>query len=131
MEAKKKVLVIDDSPTVRRLAELVLTQSGYEVFTAPDGDEGLELAKKIKPSIILVDFIMPRMNGYKLCKIIRSDPSLKDIPLMLITAKGEEVGQTFEEKFGVIHYFQKPFEPDDLVNKINEEIGRASCRERV
>lgn len=129
MEAKKKVLVIDDSPTVRRLAELVLTQSGYEVFTAPDGDEGLELAKKIKPSIILVDFIMPRMNGYKLCKIIRSDPSLKDIPLMLITAKGEEVGQTFEEKFGVIHYFQKPFEPDDLVNKINEVLGMETREE--
>ncbi|RMG05106.1 MAG: response regulator [Nitrospirae bacterium] len=123
MEDKLKVLVIDDSPTVRRLAEIVLSQSGYQVYTASDGDEGLEIARDVMPSIILVDFIMPKMNGYKLCKIIRSDPELKDIPLILITAKGEDVGQTFEEKFGVLHYFQKPFEPDDLVKKINEVLG--------
>ncbi len=119
----KSVLVIDDSPTVRRLAELVLSQEGYEVYTAPDGDEGLEIARKVKPSVILVDFVMPKMNGYKLCKVIRSDPELKDIPLILITAKGEDVGQTFEERFGVLHYFQKPFEPDALVGKINEILG--------
>jgi len=123
MADRKKVLVIDDSPTVRRLAELVLSQAGYEVYTAPDGDEGLEMAKEVIPSIILVDFIMPKMNGYKLCKTIRSDPALKDTPLILITAKGDDVGQTFEEKFGVLHYFQKPFEPDDLVRKINDVLG--------
>ena len=123
MEEKKSVLVIDDSPTVRRLAEIVLSQAGYEVYTADDGDEGLDIAKRVHPSIILVDFVMPRMNGYKLCKIIRSDPDLKHIPLILITAKGEDVGQTFEERFGVLHYFQKPFEPDDLVAKIDEVLG--------
>lgn len=123
MENKRSVLVIDDSPTVRRLVELVLSQEECEVYTARDGDEGLDIARKIIPSIILVDFIMPRMNGYKLCKIIRSDSLLKDIPLILITAKGEEVGQTFEEKFGVLHYFQKPFEPSSLVKKINEILG--------
>lgn len=122
-DEKKKVLIIDDSPTVRRLAELVLTQAGYNVLTASDGDEGLEIAKKEHPSIILVDFIMPKMNGYKLCKIIRSDPELKDIPLILITAKGEDVAQTFDEKFGILHYFQKPFEPDELVSKIDEVLG--------
>ncbi|HHN66260.1 MAG TPA: response regulator [Nitrospirae bacterium] len=129
MKEKRAVLVIDDSPTVRRLAEIVLSQAGYEVYTAEDGDEGLEMAKRVHPSIILVDFLMPRMNGYKLCKIIRSDPELKDIPLILITAKGEDVGQTFEEKFGVLHYFQKPFEPDDLVAKIAEVIGTEQDRE--
>jgi len=129
LKEKRAVLVIDDSPTVRRLAEIVLSQAGYEVYTAEDGDEGLEMAKRVHPSIILVDFLMPRMNGYKLCKIIRSDPELKDIPLILITAKGEDVGQTFEEKFGVLHYFQKPFEPDDLVAKIAEVIGTEQDRE--
>jgi len=123
MNDKKSVLVIDDSPTVRRLAELVLSQAGYEVYTASDGDEGLEIAKRYHPSIILVDFIMPKMNGYKLCKIIRSDPELKDIPLILITAKGEDVAQTFDEKFGILHYFQKPFEPDELIAKIDEVLG--------
>jgi len=122
-EKKRSVLIIDDSPTVRRLAEIVLSNSGYEVYTAADGEEGIKIAKQTKPSIILVDFIMPKMNGYKVCKIIRSDPELKNIPLILITAKGEEVGQTFEEKFGIIHYFQKPFEPDELVTKIDNVLG--------
>ncbi|HDH02010.1 MAG TPA: response regulator, partial [Nitrospirae bacterium] len=98
-------------------------REGYEVYTAPDGDEGLEIARKVIPSIILVDFVMPRMNGYKLCKLIRSDRKLKDIPLILITSKGEDVGQSFEEKFCVLHYFQKPFEPDELIEKINEVLG--------
>ncbi|NOZ25801.1 MAG: response regulator [Nitrospirae bacterium] len=123
MGKKKSVLIVDDSLTVRRLVELVLSREGYEVYTAPDGDEGLEIARKVLPSIILVDFVMPRMNGYKLCKLIRSDRRLKDIPLILITSKGEDVGQSFEEKFCVMHYFQKPFEPDELIAKINEVLG--------
>ncbi|HEB75929.1 MAG TPA: response regulator [Nitrospirae bacterium] len=123
MGKKKSILIVDDSLTVRRLVELVLSREGYEVYTAPDGDEGLEIARKVIPSIILVDFVMPRMNGYKLCKLIRSDPKLKDIPLILITSKGEDVGQSFEEKFCVHHYFQKPFEPDELIAKINEVLG--------
>jgi len=123
MGKKKSVLIVDDSLTVRRLVELVLSREGYEVYTAPDGDEGLEIARKVIPSIILVDFVMPRMNGYKLCKLIRSDRRLKDIPLILITSKGEDVGQSFEEKFCVHHYFQKPFEPDELIEKINEVLG--------
>ncbi|VAX31118.1 hypothetical protein MNBD_NITROSPIRAE02-488 [hydrothermal vent metagenome] len=123
MGKKKSVLIVDDSLTVRRLVELVLSREGYEVYTAPDGDEGLEIARKVIPSIILVDFVMPRMNGYKLCKLIRSDRKLKDIPLILITSKGEDVGQSFEEKFCVLHYFQKPFEPDELIEKINEVLG--------
>ncbi|MEC4686353.1 MAG: response regulator [Nitrospirota bacterium] len=123
MGKKKSVLIVDDSLTVRRLVEVVLSREGYEVYTAPDGDEGLEIARKVIPSIILVDFVMPRMNGYKLCKLIRSDRKLKDIPLILITSKGEDVGQSFEEKFCVLHYFQKPFEPDELIEKINEVLG--------
>ncbi len=124
MEKKRKsILIVDDSPTVRRLVELVLSREGYDVYTAPDGDEGLEIARKVLPSIILVDFVMPRMNGYKLCKLIRSDRKLKDIPLILITSKGEDVGQSFEEKFCVLHYFQKPFEPDELIEKINSVLG--------
>ncbi|GMT46959.1 MAG: hypothetical protein IEMM0007_0525 [bacterium] len=123
MGKKKSVLIVDDSLTVRRLVELALSREGYEVYTAPDGDEGLEIARKVIPSIILVDFVMPRMNGYKLCKLIRSDRKLKDIPLILITSRGEDVGQSFEEKFCVLHYFQKPFEPDELIEKINEVLG--------
>ncbi len=119
-----KVLLVDDSPTVRRLGELILSQQGYQVFTAEDGERGLALAQHIAPAVILVDFIMPNMNGHTFCRLIRQDASTRDIPLILISSKGESIGQAFEEEFGILHYFSKPFEPDDLIKKL-EEVLRA------
>lgn len=131
MKDNRSILIVDDSPTVRRLVELIMTQEGYIVFSAEDGDQGLKLSEEKTPSLILVDFLMPRMNGYQFCKIIRSKDELRHIPIILITAKGEDVATTFEEKFGVIEYFQKPFEPDELVQKVNEVIGKAEKKETV
>jgi DNA-binding response OmpR family regulator len=125
MSNKKSVLIVDDSPTVRRLVELIMSQEGYSVYTAEDGDQGLKVSLENRPSLILVDFLMPKMNGYQFCKIVRSKQDLKHIPIILITAKGEDVATTFEEKFGVIEYFQKPFEPDELVEKVNEVMGKS------
>lgn len=119
---KGTVIVIDDSPTVRKLAEVVLSEDGYKVFTAEDGEEGLKIAEKVLPSVILVDFIMPKMNGYQFCKMVRNNQYLKDVPVILITAKGEDVGEKFTEKFGVIDYFIKPFQPEELVEKVNAVV---------
>ncbi len=123
MENKQSVLVIDDSPTVRRLAELVLSHEGYAVFTAGDGDDGLQIAKKEVPSLIIVDFIMPKMNGFQLCKNIRSDPILNEVPIVLITSKGKDVGQGFDEKFGIVQYLQKPFETETLARTVKEVLA--------
>lgn len=120
---KRKVVVIDDSPTVRKLAEVVLAEEGYKVYTAEDGEEGLKIAEEVLPSVILVDFIMPRMNGYQFCKMVRSNEVLKDVPVILITAKGEDVGAKFAEKFGVVDYFIKPFQPEDLLEKVSSILG--------
>lgn len=117
-----KVLLVDDSPTVRRLGELILSQHGYSVFTAEDGEQGLEMVYKIRPSVILVDFIMPNMNGHTFCRKVREDDTFKDVPLILISSKGESVGEAFEKEFGVLYYFSKPFEPDDLINKMEEVL---------
>ena len=128
MENKQSILVIDDSPTVRRLAELVLVHEGYAVFTAGDGDDGLKIAKKEVPSLIIVDFIMPKMNGFQLCKNIRSDPILSEVPIVLITSKGKDVGQGFDEKFGIVQYLQKPFETETLARTVKEVLaGREEC----
>lgn len=118
-----RVLIVDDSPTVRRLGELILSQQGYAVHTAEDGEQGLEIALRVKPDAILVDFVMPIMNGHTFCKLLREDEEMKDVPLILISSKGEAVGEAFEKEFGVIHYFAKPFEPDDLINKLEEVLG--------
>ncbi len=117
-----KVLLVDDSPTVRRLGELILSQQGYRVFTAEDGEQGFELAKQVQPAVILVDYVMPKMNGHTFCRRLRQDSAMKDIPLILISSKGESVGKVFEQEFGVLHYFSKPFEPEDLINKLEEVL---------
>jgi CheY-like chemotaxis protein len=120
-----RVLIVDDSPTVRRLGELILSQQGYSVHTAEDGEQGLEVARRVKPDAILVDFVMPKMNGHTFCTLLRQDEEMKNVPLILISSKGEAVGEAFEKEFGVVHYFSKPFEPDDLVNKLAEVLGSA------
>jgi len=126
-----KVLLVDDSPTVRRLGELILTQEGYSVYTAEDGEQGLDLAKKIRPAVILVDFIMPNMNGHSFCRLIREDQSMQEVPLILISSKGESVGQAFEKEFGVLYYFSKPFEPEDLIKKLEEVLKDIVIEEPV
>ncbi|OQY24823.1 MAG: hypothetical protein B6I37_02670 [Desulfobacteraceae bacterium 4572_35.2] len=118
-----KILVVDDSPTVRRLVELVLSQHGYEVISAEDGEQGLIKAREHVPAAVLVDFVMPRMNGHMFCKALREDENLKDIPIILISSKSEVVGQAFEESFGIVHFFTKPFEPEDLIEKVNEVMN--------
>ena len=120
---RARVLIVDDSPTVRRLGELILSQQGYAVHTAEDGEQGLEVARRVKPDAILVDFVMPKMNGHTFCTMLRKDKEMEAIPLILISSKGEAVGEAFEKEFGVVHYFSKPFEPDDLVNKLEEVLG--------
>lgn len=119
---KGRVLVIDDSPIVRKMAEVALQEEGYEVFTAEDGEEGLKTTKEVMPTVILVDFIMPKLSGYQFCQAIRDDESLKNIPIILITGKGEDVGKKFLERFGVVDYFIKPFKSVDLAHKVNSIV---------
>ena len=121
--AKEKIVVIDDSPIVRKLAELALEEEGYKVYTAEDGEEGLRISEEVRPSVILVDFIMPRISGYQFCKMARENELLKDIPIILITGKGEDVGKKFAEKFGVVDYFIKPFKSEMLVEKVNSIVN--------
>jgi len=128
---KGRVVVIDDSPTVRKLAEVVLAEEGYNVYTAEDGEEGIKIAEEVLPSVILVDFIMPRVNGYQFCKMVRNNQFLKDVPVILITAKGEDVGEKFTEKFGVVDYFIKPFQPEELVEKVNSIVQSQRVEEEV
>ncbi|MGO9614685.1 MAG: response regulator [Dissulfurispiraceae bacterium] len=117
---KGKIVVIDDSPLVRRLAEVALQEEGYKVFLAQDGEEGLKIANEVIPSLILVDFIMPKISGYQFCQMVREKDHLKDIPIILITGKGEDAGKKFMEKFGIADYFIKPFKSEALVAKVNE-----------
>jgi len=116
---KGRVVVIDDSAIVRKLAQIALEEEGYTVYTAEDGEQGYKVAEEIRPSLILVDFIMPKVSGYQVCKMVRENEAIKDTPIILITGKGDEAGRKFTEKFGVLDYFVKPFRSEALIEKVN------------
>src|ERR1051325_10805342 len=91
--AGELVLVIDDSPTITKVVQLVLTKAGYQVQTAADGEQGLSSVRSQRPDLILLDFVMPRMNGYQFCRELTADAKLKDIPVILMSAKGDQAGE--------------------------------------
>jgi CheY-like chemotaxis protein len=122
--AGEKILDIDDSPTVQRLIEMILSSQGYQVILASDGEEGIAKARSERPSVILVDFVMPKMNGFQVCKTLKEDPDFKDTPIILVTSKGDKVGSKFVDVLGITEYFTKPFQPEELLAKIREVIDK-------
>ncbi|RMF83914.1 MAG: response regulator, partial [Nitrospirae bacterium] len=119
------VLSIDDSPTILRLVEMILGNAGFEVRTAAGGAKGIELARSLKPDVVLVDFIMPEVNGFQVCKTLRGDPELGQVPIILVSSKGESVGEQFVNTLGIHHYLTKPFQPDQLVAEVRRALEAA------
>ena len=122
--AGEKILDIDDSPTVQRLIEMILASQGYQVILASDGEEGVAKARSERPEVILVDFVMPKMNGFQVCKILKEDPEFRDTPIILVTSRGDKVGSKFVDVLGITEYFTKPFQPEELLAKIREVIDK-------
>src|SRR4030067_985064 len=122
--AGEKILSIDDSPPVPRVTAIVLSSQGYQVALAADGEEGIVKAKAEKPAVVLVDFVMPKMNGFQVCKTLKEDPEFKDTPIILVTSKGDKVGSKIVDVLGITEYFTKPFQPDELLAQIREVISK-------
>src|SRR5688572_7995510 len=122
------VLVIDDSPTILKVVQLVLTKARFRVEIAADGEAGLELARTSSPDLILLDFVMPRMNGYQFCRELASDPSIKDIPVVLMSAKGDQVGERFVKVMGIVDYITKPFSPEAITAVVQHTITKYARR---
>ncbi|HEX3760110.1 MAG TPA: DUF4388 domain-containing protein [Kofleriaceae bacterium] len=122
--AGERVLVIDDSPTITKVVQLVLTKAGYQVQTAPDGEAGLESVRSSRPDLILLDFVMPKMNGYQFCRELTADPKLRDIPVILMSAKGDQVGERFVKVMGIVDYITKPFSPEAIVAVVQHTLGK-------
>ena len=122
--AGELVLVIDDSPTITKVVQLVLTKAGYRVDIAPDGEQGLAAAREARPALILLDFVMPRMNGYQFCRELNADAKLRDIPVVLMSAKGDQVGERFVKVMGIVDYITKPFSPEAITAVVQHAIGK-------
>jgi DNA-binding response OmpR family regulator len=122
--AGELVLVIDDSPTITKVVQLVLTKAGYQVQTAVDGEAGLQAVRAQRPDMILLDFVMPRMNGYQFCRELVADHSLREIPVVLMSAKGDAVGERFVKVMGIVDYITKPFSPEAITAVVQHTIGK-------
>lgn len=122
--AGEHILVIDDSPTILKVVQLVLTKAGYQVTTAADGEAGVEAAQRIQPDLILLDFVMPRMNGYQVCRALAEDEKLGDVPVVLMSAKGDQVGERFVKVMGIVDYITKPFSPEAISAVVSHTIAK-------
>lgn len=120
----KKILVVDDEIHIVQIVKFNLEKrGGYEVLTAKNGEEGLEMAKSEKPDLILSDVMMPKMSGFQFCEALKKDSEIKSIPFIILTAKGQENDIKTGEELGVDDYITKPFSPKALLEKVAEILG--------
>ena len=114
----KVVLVVEDDPRSLKLTRDMLTISGYDSIPAVDGEQGVQIAKTQKPDLILMDIMMPKMDGYTACHALKADAATKDIPVIMVTSVGFELNKVLAGQFGAAGYITKPVDRQELVNKI-------------
>jgi DNA-binding response OmpR family regulator len=113
-----KILIAEDERDIRDLVAFTLRFAGHEVFAASNGEEAVEMAPNVNPDLILMDVRMPRMTGYEACKAMKANPDLKDIPVVFLSAKGQETERQQGLDAGAEEYLLKPFAPDQLTAQI-------------
>lgn len=116
--AIKKILVVDDSPTERHVISEILKTRGYEIIFAEDGDSGVLKAKSEMPDLILMDVVMPGLNGFQATRAITKDPATEKIPVILCTTKGQETDRIWGLRQGAKDYVTKPIDTAELLGKI-------------
>jgi len=119
-----KILIAEDEPDIRDLIIFTLRFAGYEVVAASNGEEAVELARQEMPDMILLDVRMPKKTGYEACQMIKADPEMKDIPVLFLSAKGQESEIQTGLQAGATEYLLKPIAPDQLVSRIQEVLTR-------
>jgi twitching motility two-component system response regulator PilG len=121
-----KVLVIDDSNTIRRSAEMFLRQAGFEVILAEDGFDALAKISDHQPKVIFVDIMMPRLDGYQTCALIKQNPKLKATPVIMLSSKDGVFDRARGRLAGSDRYLTKPFTKEALIDTVNEYLKPAS-----
>jgi CheY-like chemotaxis protein len=124
--AGKRVLVVDDEKFVRELIKIKLGRCGLTVIEATNGLEGVEMARNLKPDLILMDVMMPKMNGFEACEKLTSTPDTARIPIVMLTARGEQMNQEKGLLLGATGYMSKPFSPQKLAELVIEILQRSS-----
>jgi two-component system phosphate regulon response regulator PhoB len=121
---------VDDEPDAVELIKFNLKASGYEVFTAADGDEALKKARSVMPDLIVLDVMLPEVDGLEVCKILRRDPRISSVPIIMLTAKAGEIDRVLGLELGADDYVTKPFSPRELVLRVKRLLKSSSSEEK-
>ena len=116
----KKILIVDDEQDIVESLKFVLEVSGFVCYTAFNGEDGLKLAKEIIPDLIILDVMMPKINGYKISRLLKYDSKYKDIPIIMVTARSQLEDKMIGEETGADIYMTKPFDIEELVNNVKK-----------
>lgn len=119
----KKILVVEDEKDLAKAIAFRLEANGYTVFSSYDGQDGYEKAKKEKPDLIILDLMLPKMDGYKVCALLKSDARYSKIPIIIFTARAQDEDMKMAKDAGANAYITKPFEPETLLSKIKELLN--------
>lgn len=122
----ERILIADDEPDVLRLVSGNLRNAGFEVLQAADGEEALALARREAPSLIVLDQMMPTMSGTEVCKALKQDPATRDIPVIMLTARAEEIDRVLGLELGADDYVTKPFSPREFVLRVKSVLRRTA-----
>jgi len=126
--SSEKILIIEDEENILEAVKYTLTQEGYDVFTSVDGEDGLEKAQEIKPDLVLLDVMLPKMDGFEVCRILRKD---LEMPVFMISAKAEEIDRVVGLEIGADDYITKPFSMRELVVRVRNSLRRAASSQEV
>lgn len=120
---KKKILVVDDSETIRRTAEALLKKEGYEVAVAEDGLRAFAAIIDFKPNIIFLDIMMPKLDGYQVCSVIKNNPEYSHIPVIMLSSKDTVFDKARGQVSGSDFFMSKPFSKEELTNVVNQHLA--------
>ena len=126
--SNEKILIIEDEENILEAVKYTLTQEGYDVFTSVDGEDGLEKAQEIKPDLVLLDVMLPKMDGFEVCRILRKD---LEMPVFMISAKAEEIDRVVGLDMGADDYITKLFSMRELVVRVRNSLRRAALNPQV
>ncbi len=118
----KKILIVDDEQDIVESLKFVLEAADYACYCAFNGEDGLRLAKEIIPDLMILDVMMPKINGYKISRLLKFDNKYKNIPILMVTARSQDEDKLIGEETGVDEYITKPFELDTIVEKVNQYL---------
>ena len=120
----KKILIVDDEQEIVDSLKFVLENYDYSCYCAYNGEDGLKLARDIIPDLIILDVMMPRINGYKISRLLKFDKKYKDIPILMVTARSQEEDKLIGEETGADEYITKPFDLDNVIKTVNKYLRK-------